>query len=70
VTHRVAINTWQVGGVPPKPREMAGLVHSTLRFESPERLREVLDRLDDAERRGDAFLVHDPDGNAIALESQ
>ena len=70
VTHRIALNTWQGTGVPPRPREMAGLDHFTLRFDAPERLRDALSRLDDLQRRGGELWARDPDGNAILLELQ
>jgi len=66
--HRVALNTWQGVGVPPRPAGMAGMDHVEVRFDSPERLRELLARLGDAEARGGGgFLVRDPAGNALVL---
>lgn len=32
--HRIAVNTWQGAGAPPRPREVAGMDHFTLRFDS------------------------------------
>lgn len=68
--HRVAVNTWQGAGLPPRPPEMAGMDHYTVRVESPQRLNEVLGRLDDVRQEGDTYFTHDPSGNAIALEAQ
>ena len=67
LTHRIAVNTWQGEGAPPPPRGTAGMDHFTIRFDTAERLQEVLSRLDDAEQRADGHLTRDPAGNAIVL---
>ena len=65
--HRMAINVWQgVGAVQP-PAGTAGLRHFTVRFDTPERLQAVLERVGGAEPHTDGHLVHDPAGNAIVL---
>ena len=69
LTHRVAVNVWQGAGVPPRPRGMAGMSRFTIRFDSPERLHDVLARLDGIEQQADSLLAHDPDGNTMALSA-
>ncbi len=68
VAHRVALNTWQGVGVPPRPAGVAGMRRFTVRFQSTERLREAIAELRGAEARGAEYLACDPDGNAMALE--
>ena len=65
--HRMAINTWQGVGVSQPPAGTAGLRHFTIRFDSPERLRTALARVDSAKPHPDGQLVRDPAGNAIVL---
>ena len=67
--HRIALNTWQGAGVPPRPNGMAGMDHFTLRLASPHVLNELLRRLDDGGQIDGGYLVRDPDGNAIVLRS-
>ena len=64
--HRMAINTWQGVGVSQPPPGTAGHRHFTIRYDSPERLRSVLDRVE-ASPHPDGHLVHDPSGNAIVV---
>ncbi len=65
--HRMAINVWQgVGAVQP-PAGTAGLRHFTIRFDTPERLHAVLERVNGAVAHPDGHLVRDPAGNAIVL---
>jgi catechol 2,3-dioxygenase len=65
--HRMAINTWQGVGVSQPPAGTAGLRHFTIRFDSPERLRAALARVESAMPHPDGQLVRDPAGNAIVL---
>lgn len=67
VAHRIALNTWQGAGVPPRPFGMAGMLSFTMRFQSPERLRDAVGRISSAESRNGEYLARDPDGNAIAM---
>ncbi len=67
VAHRIALNTWQGAGVPPRPFGMAGMRSFTIRFQSPERLRNAVGRIGNTESRNSEYLAHDPDGNAIAM---
>ena len=67
--HRVAVNTWTGVGLPPRPPQMAGMDHYTLRFESPARLDQALGRLEHVEARHGAYLARDPAGNTIALQA-
>ena len=69
LTHRIAVNTWQGVGTPPRPLQMAGMDHFTLRFDSPERLLAVLSSLEDVEHDGEDAVVRDPAGNHIRLRS-
>jgi catechol 2,3-dioxygenase len=68
VAHRIALNTWQGAGVPPRPAGVAGMRSFTVRFQSTERLREAIAKLRVAEARGAEYLACDPDGNAMVLE--
>ena len=61
VAHRIALNTWQGAGVPPRPIGMAGMRSFTMRFESHERLMEVVAGIGNAESRDGGFLARDPD---------
>jgi catechol 2,3-dioxygenase len=65
--HRLAINTWQGVGVSRPPAGTAGLRHFTVRFDTPERLHAVLERVNGAVAHPDGHLVRDPAGNAIVL---
>jgi catechol 2,3-dioxygenase len=65
--HRIAVNTWQGAGLPPRPAEMAGMEHFTLRFDSQARLDEVLAKVEAVDRREGGYVARDPSGNAIAL---
>ena len=65
--HRIALNTWQGAGVPPRPEGMAGLHRFTVRFDSAERMHDALDRLDGARQLEDGYLIWDRDGNGLAL---
>jgi catechol 2,3-dioxygenase len=67
VAHRIALNTWQGAGVPPRPLGMAGVRSFTMRFQSRERLMEAVARIGDTESRSGEYLARDPDGNAIAM---
>jgi catechol 2,3-dioxygenase len=67
--HRMAINVWQGLGVTQPPAGTAGLRHFTIRFDTPERLKAVLGRIDGATPHPDGHLVHDPAGNAMILTS-
>ena len=60
VAHRIALNTWQGAGVPPRPPGMAGMRSFTMRFESRERLMEAVARIGNTEPR-------DPDANLVVL---
>jgi catechol 2,3-dioxygenase len=65
--HRVAVNTWTGVGLPPRPPEMAGMDHYTLRVDSMHRLHEMLGRLADAQQVEFGFITRDPAGNAFTL---
>ncbi|HWT24321.1 MAG TPA: VOC family protein, partial [Solirubrobacteraceae bacterium] len=65
--HRMAINVWQGVGVSQPPAGTAGLRHFTIRFDTPDRLRTALERVDGATPHADGHLVHDPAGNAMVL---
>jgi catechol 2,3-dioxygenase len=67
VAHRIALNTWQGAGVPPRPLGMAGMRSFTMRFESPERLRDAVEKIGNAELLDGEYLARDPDGNTITM---
>jgi catechol 2,3-dioxygenase len=67
VAHRIALNTWQGAGVPPRPLGMAGMRSFTMRFESRERLMEAVARIGNTEPRDGGFLGRDPDANLVVL---
>ena len=67
VAHRIALNTWQGTGVPPRQPGVAGMRSFTIRFHSSERLRDAIARLGNVEQRDAEYVGHDPDGNAIVL---
>jgi catechol 2,3-dioxygenase len=68
--HRLAINTWQGVGVSQPPTGTAGLRHFTIRFDTPERLQNTLQRVSGVEPHADGgHLVRDPAGNAMVLTS-
>jgi catechol 2,3-dioxygenase len=69
VAHRIALNTWQGAGVPRRPSGMAGMRSCTIRFQSEERLNESIARIGNAELRGSEYFAHDPDGNAIVMNT-
>jgi catechol 2,3-dioxygenase len=67
VAHRIALNTWQGAGAPPRPSEVAGLRRFTIRFRSPERLQDAIAKIGNAESRDGAYLSRDPDMNEMVL---
>ena len=67
VAHRIALNTWQGTGVPPRPAGVAGMRSFTVRFQSPERTRAAVARMGDAESRNGEYLARDPDGNVMVM---
>jgi len=67
VAHRIALNTWQGAGVPPRPPGMAGMRSFTMRFQSRERLMEAVARIGNTEPRDGGFLARDPDANLAVL---
>ena len=69
VTHRIALNTWQGAGVPPRPPGVAGLRSLTMRFGSAEHLRSAVGRIGRVEERGDEYVAGDPDGNGLVLSA-
>jgi catechol 2,3-dioxygenase len=69
VAHRIALNTWQGAGVPPRPSGMAGMRGFSIRFQSPELLRDAVARIDNAELRDGEYVARDPDGNAIVMST-
>ncbi len=69
VAHRIALNTWQGAGVPPRPPEMAGMRSCTIHFKSPQHLAEAVARIGNSEVHGGEYLARDPDGNAIVMNA-
>jgi hypothetical protein len=67
VAHRIALNTWQGTGVPPRPPEMAGLRRFKIRFQSPDLLRTAVQRIGNTEQSDGNHLALDPDGNVIVM---
>ena len=67
VAHRIALNTWQGAGVPPRPTGVAGMRSFTVRFQSPERIRAAVGRMGDAQSRNGEYLARDPDGNVMVV---
>jgi catechol 2,3-dioxygenase len=67
--HRVALNTWEGVGLPPRPAHMAGMHHFTIKFDSHDRLQEALRALEGAEPRDGGYLAIDPAGNELLLSA-
>ena len=69
--HRLAGNTWESAGRPPRPAGAAGLRHFTLQLRSADDLAAILARLEaaghPAERRGDDAVAVDLAGNRLLL---
>lgn len=65
--HRIALNMWHGAGAPPRPSGVAGLRSFTMRFTSPEHLREATARIGNGESRGNEYVVRDPDGNELIM---
>ena len=69
VTHRIALNTWQGAGVPPRPPGVAGLRSLSIRFGSVEQLRGAIARIGRVETRNGEHVARDPDGNVLVLSA-
>lgn len=65
--HRMAFNTWQGDGAPPRPDRAAGLRSFTIRYKTIERLRAALERLPDAKALDGSWEVRDPSGTLLTL---
>lgn len=68
VAHRIALNMWHGIGAPPRPARVAGLRSFTMRFASPELLREAASKIGSGEWQADTYVAQDPDGNEIVME--
>jgi catechol 2,3-dioxygenase len=69
VAHRIALNTWQGAGVPPRPSGVAGMRSYNIHFHSVELFRKAVATIGNAEAHDGAYLVRDPDGTTIVLRS-
>jgi catechol 2,3-dioxygenase len=67
--HRVALNTWQSLNKPQAPEGTAGMRFYTIVFDTPERLKSVLQAFPSAQEQKDGYLVADPAGNKILLRA-
>jgi catechol 2,3-dioxygenase len=56
-THRIALNTFEGPGVPTAPNDMAGMDRYTIRFDTPDRLKQVIARLREAEAPARAYGI-------------
>ncbi len=69
--HRLACNTWESAGRPPRPAGAAGMHHFTLQLRSADDLAAAIARAEAArgpvERRDDGAVVVDPAGNRLLL---
>jgi catechol 2,3-dioxygenase len=65
--HRIAFNSWHSLNKPQAPEGTAGLRYYTINFDTPERLKTVLQALHSAQKQKDGYLVADPSGNKILL---
>jgi len=70
VSHRIAVNTWQSLGAPQRPAGAAGMRSFTMRFETPEGLRDAITRTGATRGLDDEYLVHDPAGNAFSMRGR
>jgi catechol 2,3-dioxygenase len=67
--HRLAINTFNSSGMPPAPAGMARLRRYAIRFDTHQRLQDVLGTLPEADEQPGGWLVHDPSGTAVLLSA-
>ncbi|HEX8220671.1 MAG TPA: VOC family protein [Chloroflexia bacterium] len=69
--HRLACNTWESAGRPPRPAGAAGLRNFTLQLRSADDLAAIIERAEAAggpvERGDDGAFVVDPTGNRLLL---
>ena len=69
--HRLAANTWESAGRPPRPAGAAGLRHFTLQLRSADDFAAIITRAEASgspvERRDDGAFVVDPAGNRLLL---
>ena len=68
--HRIALNTWQSLNKPQAPEGTAGMRFFTIIFDSPERLKAALQHVPAAQQQQGGYLVSDPSGNKILLQSE
>jgi len=67
--HRVALNTWQSLNKPQAPEGTAGMRFFTIIFDTHERLEHALEFLPSATKEHNGYMVFDPSGNKILLQS-
>lgn len=67
VDHRIAVNVWAGVNAPRTPEGMAGLKFLTMKYDTSERLSNVLSNFPNAEKTEEGFLIQDPAGNRILL---
>ena len=67
VDHRIAVNTWAGLNAPKAPAGTAGLNYFTLKYDTKERLTNVLNNLTNVDMNDDSYFVEDPVGNKIML---
>jgi catechol 2,3-dioxygenase len=71
--HHLGFNTWRGDGVAPAPGHTVGLRHWTVQLESPAEVDAVRARVEATgaplERAGTGFMVRDPWGIALLVET-
>jgi catechol 2,3-dioxygenase len=71
--HHLGFNVWRGQGIPPAPEHIVGLRHWTIQLDTPDEVSEVRARVEAAgyaiEAYDNGFLVRDPSGIAVLIES-
>jgi len=65
--HRLALNTFNGAGLSPAPAGMARLRSYAIRYDTPQRLNDVIQGLTEVREHPEGHLVHDPSGIPIVL---
>jgi catechol-2,3-dioxygenase len=65
--HRIGLKTWQGVSAAPPPPGTPRLWRYTIRYDSPARLEQVLERVEVVNQTDRKAVMRDPDGIAIVL---